>query len=83
MKKGSDNFRESSILDIINYLKSKKVKLLIFDPSLKMSHFQNIKIEKDFDKFKTDCDLIIANRKDKFLQNVKTKIFSRDIYGIN
>ena len=46
MKQGSDNFRESSILDIINYLKSKKVKLLIYDPNLKMSHFGKINFYK-------------------------------------
>jgi UDPglucose 6-dehydrogenase len=83
MKKDSDNFRESSIYDILNGLFMNKINTLIYEPIIKAKSYKGYKVEKDINKFKNYCDLIIANRVDKELHDVKDKLFSRDIFMEN
>lgn len=83
MKKDSDNFRESSIYDILRGLSSHKIKTLLYEPIIETEKYQGYKVEKDIKKFKLDSDLIIANRIDNELLDVKDKLFSRDIFMEN
>ena len=83
MKKDSDNFRESSIYDVLKGLSSHKIKTLLYEPIIETEKYQGYKVEKDIKKFKLDSDLIIANRIDNELLDVKDKLFSRDIFMEN
>lgn len=84
MKKESDNYRESAILDIIKMLKDNHKKIIVFDPLLSSSkNYPDFKISNDIDSFKKEVDVILANRMDKELIDVKSKVFSRDLYGKN
>ena len=80
MKKNSDNFRDSSVVGVIENLKSQNLKILIFEPLLDKSEFNGIPVEKDFNTFTKKIDLIIANRLDESIMNFKNIIFTRDIY---
>jgi UDPglucose 6-dehydrogenase len=80
MKKGSNNFRSSSIIDIINLLISHKKELVIFEPMLDKDEYKGIRIVNDLDKFKTTSDLIITNRLEQDLLDVKSKVYTRDIF---
>ena len=83
MKEGSDNFRSSSILDIIKGLKTKNVKIVIYEPKLDVENFHNEKVLIDLNSFKEISDVIVANRYDKCLEDVSNKCFTRDVYGNN
>ena len=75
MKKGSDNFRSSSILDVLENIKKSGKEIIIYEPSIKDSFFNDIEIESDLKKFKARADLIVTNRlEDQFL-DVKNKVF--------
>ena len=83
MKMGSDNFRESAIIDLINKLKEEGIKILIYEPQITGRSYMDNVIIKDIDQFKSNSDLIISNRYDDELSNVKDILFTRDIYGNN
>lgn len=83
MKTGSDNFRSSSIRGIINRLKKAKREIIIYEPNLKNNKFMGIDVEKNFNIFKQKSDLIISNRNSKKLENVKNKVFTRDIFLVD
>ena len=83
MKKGSDNFRESAILDIINKLKKEKISIIVYEPLLKVKVIDEIEVIKDLSEFISKSDLIIANRISKDLDNVRKKVYSRDIFQEN
>ena len=78
MKKNSDNFRKSAILDVIELLK-RKCDILIYEPHLKEA-MEHTKIENDLETFKQQCDVIVVNRYDECLNDVKDKLYTRDIY---
>jgi UDPglucose 6-dehydrogenase len=80
MKKDSDNFRHSSILDVIDYLKEKGISMLIYEPLIKEDSFRGIKVEKKFDSFIKESDLIVANRLYEELKVVEEKIYTRDLF---
>ena len=83
MKAGSDNFRESSIIDIIKMLKNRNVKMLIYEPLLDDNSFDGVKVTKELEFFIKTCDLIVSNRFTKELLDVRNKVFTRDIYEEN
>ena len=83
MKDGSDNFRESAIVDILNNLKEKNISIIIFEPLIEDDNFNGISIIKDIDYFLTSADLIIANRLTEYLEKVLYKVYTRDIFNIN
>ncbi len=83
MKSGSDNFRQSSILEVMKNLKKEGLKILIFDPSIKNKSFLTFPVVKNLKKFKENCDLIICNRNSKDLKDVNDKVFTRDVFGKN
>ena len=73
MKKGSDNFRSSSIQGIIRRLKKAKKEIIIYEPHLDKKTFLGLSVVKDFKVFKEKSDLILANRHSKKLEDVKKK----------
>jgi UDPglucose 6-dehydrogenase len=81
MKNGSDNFRDSSILGIMEDLIKSGKKLTIFEPNIEETSFYGCVVENDFFKFSQASDLIIANRLDDRLNPVKKKVFTRDIFN--
>ena len=81
MKTASDNFRSSAIQGIIERLKEEDVEIVIFEPTLKEKEFNGCKVIKDFEKFSKMSDVILANRIDDKLFNVKEKVYTRDLYS--
>jgi UDPglucose 6-dehydrogenase len=81
MKAGSDNFRASAIGGVISRLEGKGIELFIYEPRLDQDTFQDAKLIKDFDKFISQSDVIIANRMDETLLPHKAKVYCRDIFG--
>lgn len=80
MKQGSDNFRQSAIQGIMERLKDKGVESIIYEPNLDEELFLGSKLVNDLSYFKSICDVILANRIDEALEDVKEKIYTRDLY---
>jgi len=81
MKEGSDNFRSSAILDIIDMLKVKGIETLIYEPVLQEKEFQGNKVVSSLQELKDKSDIIIANRLSNDLLDVKEKVYTRDIFN--
>lgn len=81
MKTGSDNFRQSSVLDVMRLLNNKGYKIIIYEPTINENALEGIKIIKDLSTFKNSASIIIANRYDTVLNDVKNKVYTRDIYN--
>ena len=81
MKSGSDNFRSSAIQDIIKSLKAEGKKIIIYEPTLEKEEFSNCKVVNDLDEFKKESSVIMANRLEECLKDVKNKVFTRDLFA--
>ena len=81
MKKDSDNFRFSAIKKVIQQLLNKNIKVIIYEPLIQEDSFMNASIVNDLVSFKKQANLIVANRYDKELNDIKTKVYTRDIFN--
>tara|TARA_B100000579_G_C22818170_1_gene849068 strand:+ start:420 stop:1592 length:1173 start_codon:yes stop_codon:yes gene_type:complete len=83
MKEGSDNFRESAVLYILEKLIKRKIKVVLYEPLTENISIEGLEIENNLDKFFSMADLIIANRDSKELDQVRDKVYTRDIFQEN
>ncbi len=83
MKDGSDNFRSSAIQGIMRRIKLNDIKVIIYEPSLKESIFNGSEVIDSLSFFKSSSDVIISNRLSNDLDDVTSKVYSRDIFGDN
>ena len=82
MKANSDNFRQSSVQGIMQRLKDKGATIIVYEPTLEDdTMFADNKVVNDIEKFKTMSDVIIANRSNVELEDVKEKVYTRDIFS--
>lgn len=81
MKSGSDNFRASAIFDVIKELRYAGINIVIYEPMLSEDYYDDIKVIKDLNEFKSTSDVILANRNNSELYGVEDKVYTRDLYS--
>ena len=81
MKTGSDNFRQSAIQGIIERLKKQAVEVIVYEPSLDEAGFEGLAVVNEFGAFKKQSDVIVANRLDDEIKDVREKVYTRDLFS--
>ena len=83
MKEGSDNFRESAVMDIIDKFLKRNIKVFVYEPFLNENDLTNIVKVETIDELINNSDIILANRMSDDLESVKHKVYSRDVFNEN
>ena len=81
MKEGSDNYRSSAIQGVIKRVKAKGIKVIIYEPIFTEKLFFNTEVYEDLNIFKSESDIIVSNRFHSDLDDVKEKVYTRDIFN--
>lgn len=81
MKSNSDNFRASAIQSVIQYLNDSGVKIIVFEPTIKTDKFEKFDVIHDLDEFKKMSDVIVVNRIDDNINDVKDIVYTRDVFS--
>lgn len=83
MKEGSDNFRESSIQEVIRFIDSEGIRVIIYEPILNDESFAGFKVLNNFQSFIKHSEIILANRMSEELSFISHKVFTRDIFNVD
>lgn len=83
MKTDSDNFRQAAIFDVMKQLRGEGVEVIIYEPVVEEESYEKYKVVNDLDVFKEEADIILANRVEDDLKDVKDKVYTRDLYNEN
>ena len=83
MKEGSDNFRSSAIQGLMSRIRKAGIDVIIYEPELKESSFDGMKVINSLSVFKGSSDVVVANRNSEDLRDIKNKVFTRDVFNNN
>jgi UDPglucose 6-dehydrogenase len=83
MKEGSDNFRSSAIQGLMSRIREAGIDVIIYEPKLNESSFDEMKVINSLSIFKDTSDIIVTNRDSENLQDIKHKLFTRDVFNNN
>lgn len=81
MKSGSDNLRQSAIQDVIDHMYEAGVKVVVYEPVVEENEFNGLEVIKGLDEFKETSDVIVANRLDDEIKDIREKVYTRDLFS--